>query len=48
MVDFADNRSFLHYHLTRKSVFSMKINYDLLNGRLHMEDLKMLINPYQL
>lgn len=47
-VDFADNRSFLHYHLTRKSVFTMKVNYDLLNGHLHMEDLKMMLNPYNL
>lgn len=48
VVDFADNRSFLHYHLTRKSVFSMKINYDLLNGKIHMDDLKLLLNPYNL
>lgn len=47
-VDFGDAHSLLHYHLTRKSVFSMKVNYDLLNGKLHMPDLKMLLNPYQL
>lgn len=47
-VDFADDRSFLHCHLTRKSVFGMRINYDLLNGKLHMEDLKKLLNPYNL
>lgn len=47
-VDFGDDHSLLHYHLTRKSVFSMKVNYDLLNGKLHMPDLKMLLNPYQL
>ena len=47
-VDFGDNHSLLHYHLTRKSVFAMKINYDLLNGKIHMNDLKMLINPYNL
>ena len=47
-VDFGDDHSLLHYHLTRKSVFNMKINYDLLNGKLHMEDLKMQLNPYQL
>ncbi len=28
-VDFGDDHSLLHYHLTRKSVFSMRINYDL-------------------
>lgn len=47
-VDFGDDHSLLHYHLTRKSVFAMKINYDLLNGKLHMADLKMLLNPYDL
>ncbi len=47
-VDFADDHSLLHYHLTRKSVFAMKINYDLLNGKLHMNDLRMLLNPYDL
>ena len=45
-VDFGDNHSLLHYHLTRKSVFAMKSNYDLVNGKIHMEDLKMLVNPY--
>lgn len=45
-VDFGDNHSLLHYHLTRKSVFAMKTNYDLVNGKMHMEDLKMLTNPY--
>lgn len=47
-VDWGDNHSLLHYHLARKSVFQMKINYDLLNGKLHMEDLKMYLNPYNL
>ena len=47
-VDFGDDHSLLHYHLTRKSVFSMKINYDLLQGKLHMSDLKLLLNPYDI
>lgn len=47
-VDFGDNHSLMHYHLTRKSVQAMKINYDLINGKIHMSDLKMLINPYGL
>ena len=47
-VDFGDNHSLMHYHLTRKSVQAMKINYDLINGKIHMSDLKMLINPYSL
>lgn len=47
-VDFGDNHSLLHYHLTRKSVMAMRINYDLINGKIHMSDLKALINPYSL
>lgn len=47
-VDFGDNHSLLHYHLARKSVYAMKVNYDLVNGTLHMEDLKVLTNPYGL
>lgn len=47
-VDFGDDHSLLHYHLTRKSVHAMKINYDLLNGKIHRNDLKALINPYNL
>lgn len=47
-VDFAEDRSLFHYHLTTKSVFAMKINYDLLNGKVHMPDMKLLLNPYDL
>jgi hypothetical protein len=47
-VDFGDNHSLLHYHLTRKSVFAMKTNYDLINGKIHMNDMKALINPYHI
>lgn len=47
-VDFGDDHSLLHYHLTRKSVFAMKINYDLLNGKIHMSDFKLLLNPFNL
>ena len=47
-VDFGDNHSLLHYHLTRKAVSAMKINYDLINGKIHMADMKVLLNPYGL
>lgn len=47
-VDFGDDHSLLHYHLTRKSVFAMKVNYDLINGKIHMEDLKILTNPFNI
>jgi hypothetical protein len=47
-VDFGDSHSILHYHLARKSAYQMKIDYDLLNGKIHMDDLKAFINPYKL
>lgn len=47
-VDWGDDHSLLHYHLARKSVFQMRINYDLLNGKVHVEDMKMFLNPYNL
>lgn len=45
-IDFADGFSLLHHHVTRKSVEDMKINYDLLNGKIYMEDMKLVVNPY--
>lgn len=47
-VDFGDNHSAMYYNNTRKSMHAMKVNYDLLDGQIHMEDLKMLVNPYGL
>lgn len=47
-VQVGDDHSLLHHHVARKSVLSMRINYDLLNGKIHMEDLKLLLNPYHL
>ena len=47
-VDFGDNHSVLRYNQARKNVYAMKVNYDLLEGKLHMEDLKMIINPYNI
>lgn len=44
-LDWADNRTFFNYSLVRKSVIHKKINYDLLLGKLHMNDLMMVINP---
>ena len=39
-VDFGDDHSQLRYNLARKSVRAMQVNYDLLHGKLHMEELK--------
>lgn len=47
-VDFGDSHSLMHYHLTRKSVYAMKINYDLLNNKIHLDDFKLLLNPYNI
>lgn len=47
-VDFGDDHSLLHHHLARQSALNMKINYDLVNGKVHIEDMKMYLNPYNL
>lgn len=45
-IDWADQRgSSLHQSLVRNSVRHKKINYDLLNGKLHMDDLTLVLNP---
>lgn len=44
-LDWADSKTFFNYSLVRKSVIHKKINYDLLDGRLHMRDLAMVLNP---
>ena len=41
----ARNRTFFNYSIVRKSVVHKKINYDLLRGRIHMADMKAIINP---
>lgn len=44
-LDWADSKTFFNYSLVRKSVIHKKVNYDLLNGKLHMSDLAMVLNP---
>ena len=44
-LDWADSKTFFNYSLVRKSVIHKKINYDLLNGKLHMTDLELILNP---
>ena len=41
----ANNKTFFNYGLVRKSVMHKKVNYDLLLGKLHMQDLQMVLNP---
>lgn len=43
--DWAASRAFFNYSPVRKSVIHKKINYDLMNGKLHMKDLMLVINP---
>ena len=47
-VDVGDDHSLLHNQIARKSWYDMTINYDLLNGKIHMEDIKALVNPFGL
>ena len=44
-LDWANTKTFFNSSPVRKSVIHKKINYDLLNGRLHMEDVAAIINP---
>lgn len=44
-VIWASQKTFFNYSLVRKSVIHKKINYDLLNGRLHMSDMELILNP---
>lgn len=44
-VDWAAGRTYFHYSPVRQSVVKMKINYDLMNGIIHMEDVARIINP---
>lgn len=44
-VSWASQKTFFNYSLVRKSVIHKKINYDLLNGRLHMSDMELILNP---
>ena len=41
----ANQKTFFNYNLVRKSVLHKKINYDLLNSKLHMSDLQLILNP---
>ena len=47
-VDWGDAKTFFNYSPVRKSVIKKKILYDLVNGKLHMEDMEAVINPENL
>ena len=44
-MDFADSKLHFNYGLVRQSLIHQKINYDLIAGKLHQEDLEILYNP---
>lgn len=47
-LDWAKNKTVFGSEEVRNSVRHKQINCDLLNGKLHMEDLQLVINPEQL
>lgn len=40
-----NNKTFFNYSLVRKSVIHKQINYNLLRGRINMEDMQLVLNP---
>jgi hypothetical protein len=44
-LDWADDKSLFCFSPVRKSVQNKKINYDLVNGILYIDDLKYMLNP---
>lgn len=44
-LQWAKGKTFFNYSPVEKSVRHKKINYDLVHGRLHMSDMKYIINP---
>lgn len=44
-IDWGADQGTIEYSNVRKTVIHKKINYDLLNGILHMSDLEYVINP---
>ena len=47
-VEWADARTFFNYSPVRNSVINKRINYDLFNGKLHMQDIETILNPEHL
>lgn len=44
-VDWCASRTYFNYAPVRRTKVGMKINYDLINGIIHMEDVARIINP---
>ena len=45
ILDWGSDRATISSSLVRKSVMHKKVNYDLVNGILHMDDMMTIINP---
>ena len=45
-VEFGDGFSLTHYRPTGETIYNMKINKDLLHGKIHINDMKVQVNPY--
>ena len=41
----ANNKTFFNYSLVRKSVVHKQINYNLLRGKINMQDIQLVLNP---
>lgn len=44
-LNWAESRTFFNYNPVRRSVLHKRINYDLLNGKVHMQDMELILNP---
>jgi len=44
-LDWADSKSFFNNSPIRSSIMNKKINYDLINGKVHMSDIERIMNP---
>lgn len=44
-LEWASNKTYYNNNLVRKSILNKKINYDLINGILYLEDMMVVLNP---
>lgn len=47
-LDWADRRTYFYDNNIRKSLIKKKINFDLVNGYLNMQDMMLVLNPDQI
>ena len=45
VVDWAASKTYFNYSPIRRDAVHMKINYDLVNGKVHMDDIVAVLNP---